>query len=478
MDGGVSLTSRTSLYAASGLNLSMEYLATSDADIQAMVMISSNNDANGVLLYPDGEPRFRMIYLNGGSATNHGNSLGETGRNRIRTFYANGGGYSGSCAGAFIASISYMSSGIYTPYLHIWPGRTAQPSIPDTYTGHFIPTDSPLLNYYDFGNDYYIANVYHNYGPYARENLDYPAGTEVLLRYDYPAGVMHQKPSCWAYTADAFSGRLVVIGSHPEAVSSGERYDLMRAILRYVLDRPGAVNIKADLVNGATRVMDQETSQNNPGHTMIGDLQLHHFRLVIPEGVATLEIHLVGEAGYDFQLNATPGEPAFSAVAAFSSSGSGADHTLSIDHPQAGEWFVAVKAENTVQTTGTTWGSVYYGPLAVLNGLPYSITTTWSDPSGVADGRALPPAQSLGQNYPNPFNGSTDIPFVLNSESTIKLTLINDRGQAVKELANGTWAAGQHQVQVKVPGLASGIYYYTLERPRKVTETHKLLLLK
>ena len=269
-----------------------------------------------------------------------------------------------------------------------------------------------------------------------------------------------------------------MIGSHPEAVSTGERYDLMQAILRYILDRPGVVNIKADLVNGATRVMDQETSQNDPTHTMIGDLQLHHFRLVIPEGVVALEIHLEGEAGYDFQLNTTPGELAFSVVAEFSSSGPGADHTLNIDHPQAGEWFVAVKAKNTIQTTGTTWGSIYYGPLAVLNGLPYSITATWSYPSGVTDDGVLPKAQSLGQNYPNPFNGSTIIPFVLNSESMIRITLINDRGQAVKELANGTWAAGQHQVQVKVPELASGIYYYTLERPRQVTETNKLLLLK
>jgi len=46
MDGGVGLTSRTSLYAADGLGLSMEYLATSDEDIQSMVMISNENDAN------------------------------------------------------------------------------------------------------------------------------------------------------------------------------------------------------------------------------------------------------------------------------------------------------------------------------------------------------------------------------------------------------------------------------------------------
>jgi len=110
MDGGVSLTSRISLPAATALGYSMEYLATGDGARQADVMIQNALDDNGYLLYPDGSPRFRCIYTNGGGATNHGNSLGEVGRSRIRDFYYNGGSYSGSCAGAFIASMSYMSS--------------------------------------------------------------------------------------------------------------------------------------------------------------------------------------------------------------------------------------------------------------------------------------------------------------------------------------------------------------------------------
>ena len=478
MDGGVSLTSRTSLYAVTALGLSMEYLATSDEGIQSQVMITNEHDANGVLLYPDGEPRFQMIYLNGGSATGHGNSLGASGRSRLRTFFARGGGYSGSCAGAFIASISYMSTGIYTPYLHIWPGRTAQPSVPDTYTGHFIPQDSPLLNYYDFGNDHYIAHVYHNYGPYARENPDYPAGTEVLLRYDYPSGEMHQKPSCWAYTADDFSGRLVVIGSHPESVSTGERFDLMKAVLQYVLDRPGAVTVKTDLENGVPWIMDQDTDQNNPEHTKIGDRQLHHFRVVIPEGIATLQIDLDGPEEYDFRLNANYGEAASSAVAEFSSSSSGADHTLTIENPQAGDWYVAVKAENTIYTSGVSWGKLYYGPLEVLNGLPYTLTATWSPTADIAANSITPDRSSLEQNYPNPFNTSTVIPFVLADRTTIHLSVINSRGQLVKHLAAGSWPAGRHALTADFTDLPSGMYYYVLRLSPERTETRKLLLLK
>ena len=62
-------------------------------------------DENGILLYPDGAPRFRVVYMNGGRAKAHGGTLGEQGRKNYRMFVANGGGYVGSCAGAFIASL-------------------------------------------------------------------------------------------------------------------------------------------------------------------------------------------------------------------------------------------------------------------------------------------------------------------------------------------------------------------------------------
>jgi hypothetical protein len=87
MDGGVSLTSRESLPAADYLGLSMEYLATSDQLLQNSILLGNSDDTNGVLLYPDGQPRFRCIFMNGGSATYHGKSLGESGRERIRNFF-------------------------------------------------------------------------------------------------------------------------------------------------------------------------------------------------------------------------------------------------------------------------------------------------------------------------------------------------------------------------------------------------------
>ncbi len=119
MDGGVSLYSHDYFYAADSLDLDWEFMATESNSLQDDLIHGTAEDENGVLLYPDGQPRFNTIYTNGGSATNHGNSMGETGRQRIRDFLDAGGSYTGSCAGAFITSIHYQTSGTWPSYYHI-----------------------------------------------------------------------------------------------------------------------------------------------------------------------------------------------------------------------------------------------------------------------------------------------------------------------------------------------------------------------
>ena len=96
MSGGVRLSSRKVLPAAESLKLSYEYYAGKDAEKQNELFSGSASDTNGILLYPDGQPRFRMIYVNGGSATLHGKSLELSGRQTVRQFYNQGGSYCGS----------------------------------------------------------------------------------------------------------------------------------------------------------------------------------------------------------------------------------------------------------------------------------------------------------------------------------------------------------------------------------------------
>lgn len=93
---------------------------------------------------------------------------------------------------------------------------------------------------------------------------------------------------------------------------------------------------------------------------------------------------------------------------------------------------------------------------------------------------------SLAQNYPNPFNPSTTIKFALPYDSNIKLTIYNISGELVKELVNGLYTMGEHQVQFNMSdarGSASGIYLYNIKATsvdgsKSFTQTKKMVLIK
>ena len=181
MDSGIYMIDRHDLPATHFLGLSMEKfiaapyypseLTIKDTIIQKELLCGSPWDENGILLYPDGEPRFRMIYMNGGLATKHGSSLTPKGRENMRKYFENGGSYVGSCAGMFLASNGVYEEGKeYTPnesYLSIWPGTTHHTELLDSYTSVKLQEDSPLLKYYDFGGDLMIDSLRHSNGGYA-----------------------------------------------------------------------------------------------------------------------------------------------------------------------------------------------------------------------------------------------------------------------------------------------------------------------
>ncbi len=396
MDGGANLTSRTTLPAAALLGLSMEYLATSNATDQNTIMVQMDNgdwqDDNGALLYPDGEPRFRCFYSNGGDSIDHGASLGEDGRQRIRDFYANGGSYTGSCAGSALPTIRVTTSSsntdYRTEYYHIWPARGRYTQLAASYTGHDVPMGSPLLNYYDFGGDYYIASVRHNGGNYTIEDDSFYwcTGTEVLTTFAEP--IVGDDPtyqpfmghvSAWAYKDTAESGRLCPCGSHPESITSGERREMMASFLLYAMDGNGDPTVKAALENGVIRQMNDNSTS---GHEKLGDLQYHHFTVDLPAGMSWLRITLDGDA-YDLNLFARKDDFAFEGEPGVvdANNDSGADETITIVNPSGGTWYVGVKCATTVTSVQGNY-CVYSGALGVLNGVAYSITAEWNGPNG------------------------------------------------------------------------------------------------
>jgi glutamine amidotransferase-like uncharacterized protein len=395
MDGGIKLTSMERLPAADLLGLSIEHFASArysstfpptreDTLVQDRLFIGSETDLNGILLYPDGQPRFRIIYVNGGKAAGHGLSLKQEGLDNIRRFVDGGGSYVGSCAGAFLSSAATVKSDTIYPreyYLHVWPGATRATGLIKSFTGMRAGKDSPLLKYSDFGGDRYIDSVRHNGGCFAYTIKDYPPETEVLLRYDYPfekkGTQIDGEISAWAYKKSDRTGRVVVIGSHPESVTSGERLDLMASLLQYALDGNGSPKIKAELKNGSTMKMFKTTLQNSPDSTMIGDKQYHHFKVTIPRDAKNIRITLDGAEDYDLFLYLNKGDYAFRNNAGYKDISLGAAKVMTFDKLSAGEWYIGVECNNTVETVSTPWGVEYRDCLGVLNGVPYSILVSW-----------------------------------------------------------------------------------------------------
>ncbi|KPK77868.1 MAG: hypothetical protein AMJ79_01805 [Phycisphaerae bacterium SM23_30] len=391
MDGGIGLTASKTLPVAEYLGLTLEYIALPnqnltvlDYEIQSQVFAGSECDDNGRLLYPDQAPRFRCVHVRGGSSFTHGESLGEEGRQRFRDFVAGGGSYVGTCAGFSISSLcrSDFKPSPYPTYLHLWPAKCHYSGISGNhYLNHIIPADSPLLKYYNFGGDNYVAELRHNMGSYAIENdPDYWCEkSEVLMYHDNPGHLTDGKVSCLAFKENARTGRLSLIGSHPESVASGERRDLMAALVRYALDGNGLPRIKASLQNNIKRTMnDNETA----GHEKIGDKQYHHFTVEIPPKTSQLTITLQGDNVHDLDLFARRGDFAFKGQAdvieAFNSSSP--NETLTIDNPTTGTWYISVKGYSTVIARPEFWGQDYTGNLKVLNGIPYTITAQWDSP--------------------------------------------------------------------------------------------------
>ena len=86
--------------------------------------------------------------------------------------------------------------------------------------------------------------------------------------------------------------------------------------------------------------------------------------------------------------------------------------------------------------------------------------------NAVKDRAARTPDFVLSQNYPNPFNPTTTIPFDLNERSHVRLTLNNILGEEIREMADGEYGAGHHEIVLDAGSLAAGVYFYKIETGR------------
>jgi glucuronoarabinoxylan endo-1,4-beta-xylanase len=102
-------------------------------------------------------------------------------------------------------------------------------------------------------------------------------------------------------------------------------------------------------------------------------------------------------------------------------------------------------------------------------------------PSAIMSGKNIVPADfELAQNYPNPFSSSTAIPYSLQKQSEIEVTIYDILGREIKKITVGRKAAGLHRIFWDGRNdfgqrVANGIYLYKLQAGGKF-RVNKMIL--
>jgi len=104
-------------------------------------------------------------------------------------------------------------------------------------------------------------------------------------------------------------------------------------------------------------------------------------------------------------------------------------------------------------------------------------TNSVSPVLGVREEPSAPAGFYLGQNYPNPFNPATMIRYQLPAAGDVTLRVYDTLGREVRTLVHERQSSGVHEVTFDASGLASGVYYYRLQKGTS-TQTRRLLVLK
>ena len=101
-------------------------------------------------------------------------------------------------------------------------------------------------------------------------------------------------------------------------------------------------------------------------------------------------------------------------------------------------------------------------------------------PTAIEPNNNLPADFKLAQNYPNPFSSSTAIPYSVNKQSDIKVTIYDILGRQVRYFRMGLQTAGVHQIVWDGRNnlgqkVASGIYLYKIQAGSK-SQVKKMIL--
>ncbi len=209
----------------------------------------------------------------------------------------------------------------------------------------------------------------------------------------------------------------------------------------------------------------------------------------VSAGSATVNVSGLIGFGKNSEVEITPGGESATQEATFNNLNNG---TLKIQaSAKVLGSIMAPKATVVLDKNARFKGAIFAKAITVNKGatfLHHSSTTSLPkaaplDDEAPAEIIASAPAKfELGQNYPNPFNPSTTLTFAVPRASDVALSIYNLRGQLVRKLVSGSFAAGRHQAvwdgtDSEGVRVASGIYFYRLQA-RDFVAVKKLLLAK
>lgn len=178
---------------------------------------------------------FDVVIFAGGSASKQAQAIAETGRQAVRDFVSQGGGYIGICAGAYLATSGFDWS------LHLinactvspkWQRGVGQVQMELTQPGRKV-----------LGERAGTLEVRYANGPIVKpaEKAELPAYETLacfrteLAKHGSPAGVMVDSPALFA--AQFKRGRVLCISPHPEQTPGLEDF-VHRAVAWVAAKRP------------------------------------------------------------------------------------------------------------------------------------------------------------------------------------------------------------------------------------------------
>ncbi len=140
------------------------------------------------------------------------------------------------------------------------------------------------------------------------------------------------------------------------------------------------------------------------------------------------------------------------------------------DQTDPNKYFLQIKSQmsNTIVTSSADLNESYYyengswHDLHDLDSTANFCIKALIDQILDTSSNTLPNEFRLYQNYPNPFNPSTNIDFELSTQSKVKLSIYNIRGELITTLLNEKLSPDNYTINWKPTSISSGVYIYRL----------------